>query len=75
MPFTGHVTPVLAVAAALVTRGHDVRLYTGRAFSASAERIGARFVPWRQAPDFDEHDLPATFPRASSASAASRSCW
>jgi UDP:flavonoid glycosyltransferase YjiC (YdhE family) len=63
MPFTGHVTPVLAVAAALVTRGHDVRLYTGRAFSASAERIGARFVPWRQAPDFDEHDLPATFPR------------
>ncbi len=32
--------------------------------SASAiESVGARFVPWRAAPDFDENDLPATFPR------------
>ena len=26
MPFTGHVTPLRAVAAALVSRGHDVRV-------------------------------------------------
>lgn len=62
-PFTGHVDPVLAVAAELVARGHDVRVYTGRAFAAAVAACGARFVPWQEAPDFDENDLSATFPR------------
>ncbi|RLK52336.1 glycosyltransferase [Microbacterium telephonicum] len=62
-PFTGHVNPVLAVAAELVARDHDVRVYTGQAFAAAVTASGARLVPWREAPDFDEHDLPATFPR------------
>lgn len=35
MPFSGHVAPVLAVAAALVARGHDVRFYTGSAVAGS----------------------------------------
>lgn len=63
MPFTGHVVPVSAVAAALVSRGHDVRIYTGAAFRERVEATGARLVPWRAAPDFDENDLSATFPR------------
>lgn len=63
MPFSGHVAPVAAVAGALVSRGHDARLYTGSAFRRQVEAVGARFVPWRAAPDFDEQDLPATFPR------------
>lgn len=63
MPFTGHVTPLRAVAAALVARGHDVRVYTGAAFRERVESTGARLVPWRAAPDFDENDLSATFPR------------
>lgn len=63
MPFTGHVAPMAAVAAALVDRGHDVRLYTGSAFRQRVEASGASFVPWREAPDFDEQDLPNTFPR------------
>ena len=63
MPFTGHVTPVSAVAAELVARGHDVRFYSGSAFRAKAEAAGAAFVPWRAAPDFDENDVSATFPR------------
>ncbi|MFT3798597.1 glycosyltransferase [Microbacterium sp.] len=63
MPFTGHVVPVLAVAGALVARGHDVRVYTGSAFRARVEATGARFVPWQAAPDFDEQNLPASFPR------------
>ncbi|MGB4778464.1 MAG: hypothetical protein WBP48_08895, partial [Microbacterium sp.] len=63
MPFTGHVVPVLAVAVALVARGHDVRVYTGGAFRGRVAATGARFVPWRAAPDFDEQNLPATFPR------------
>jgi len=63
MPFSGHVAPLAAVAAALVERGHDVRFYTGAAFQAQVEATGARFVPWRAAPDFDEQNLAATFPR------------
>jgi MGT family glycosyltransferase len=63
MPFTGHVAPMCAVAQALVTRGHDVRFYTGSAFRRRVEATGASFVSWRAAPDFDENDLPATFPR------------
>jgi MGT family glycosyltransferase len=63
MPFTGHVAPLVAIAAVLVELGHDVRVYTGGAFRSRVEGVGARFVPWQRAPDFDEHDLPATFPR------------
>ena len=63
MPFTGHVAPMRAVAEALVARGHDVRFYTGAAFRERVESAGARFVPWRMAPDFDENDLQETFPR------------
>jgi MGT family glycosyltransferase len=63
MPFTGHVTPLRAIAHALVARGHDVRFYTGSAFRAVVEASGAVLVPWRSAPDFDENDLRASFPR------------
>ncbi|MDW4574339.1 glycosyltransferase [Microbacterium sp. M3] len=63
MPFTGHVTPLLAVAGALVERGHAVRFHTGAAFRARVEASGAVHVPWREAPDFDENDQGATFPR------------
>ncbi len=62
MPFSGHVAPMVAVAGALVERGHDVRFYTGSAFREQVERVGARFVPWAAAPDFDEQNLPATLP-------------
>lgn len=63
MPFTGHVLPMLALVDALVARGEDVRVYTGGAFRERVERAGARFTPWHLAPDFDENDLAATFPR------------
>lgn len=63
MPFTGHVTPMATVARQLVDRGHDVRFYTGARFRDRVEASGATLVPWNAAPDFDENDLPATFPR------------
>ncbi|GAA1967892.1 glycosyltransferase [Microbacterium deminutum] len=63
MPFTGHINPIRAMATALVARGHDVRVYSGDAFRAAVESTGARLVPWHHAPDFDETDLAATFPR------------
>ena len=63
MPYTGHVAPLTAVARQLVERGHDVRFYTGSRFRARVEASGARLVPWHEAPDFDEYDIQATFPR------------
>lgn len=63
MPFAGHARPVRAVAAELVRRGHDVRVSTAASYAAAFEGVGARVVPWAAAPDFDERDLAATFPR------------
>jgi UDP:flavonoid glycosyltransferase YjiC (YdhE family) len=62
MPFHGHVSPMVAVAEAFLDAGHAVRVYTGAAHAARFARLGAEVVPWRSAPDFDEHDLSATFP-------------
>lgn len=62
-PFAGHARPIRAVAAELVARGHDVRVYTARSYASQFEEVGARVVPWTRPPDFDEADLAATFPR------------
>ncbi|MBM7504905.1 glycosyltransferase [Agromyces aurantiacus] len=62
MPFAGHVAPLAAVASAFIDAGHGVRVYTGRAYAERFAATGAEVVRWSRAPDFDEHDLPATFP-------------
>lgn len=64
VPVTGHVAPVSAVVAELVTRGHDVRVYTGARHQPWFAALGARVVPWIQARDFDEDDLTGAFPDA-----------
>lgn len=64
MPFAGHVAPVRRAVEALVAAGHTVRVSTGAAYAAAVASSGAEVVPWRHAHDFDEHDLPATFPQA-----------
>jgi MGT family glycosyltransferase len=63
LPFAGHVTPMRSLVAELTRRGHDVRVYTGAAYRERFEDAGARVVPWRNAPDFDEHGLEQTFPQ------------
>ncbi|MBN9630248.1 MAG: glycosyltransferase [Actinobacteria bacterium] len=63
MPFSGHVAPMRAIARAFVAAGHRVRVYTGSAHADAFRADGAEPVLWVQAPDFDENDLPATFPR------------
>lgn len=63
MPFAGHVAPFLPVIDELVARGHQVELYSGAAFSETVQSHGAVFAPWTAAPNFDENDLAATFPR------------
>ena len=62
MPFHGHVAPMAAVARAFVEAGHAVRVYTGSAHAERFTAVGAQAFTWTSAPDFDEHDLAATFP-------------
>lgn len=62
MPFVGHVTPMRAIAAELVLRGHEVIVSTGTRFVESFSSVGATVVPWRHTPDFDDRDLGASFP-------------
>ncbi|MBE1530506.1 glycosyltransferase [Actinomadura algeriensis] len=56
MPESGHVNPMLPIAAALAARGHRVRWHTGAEYRETVEATGARFTPMRHAPRFQ--DLP-----------------
>lgn len=61
-PFAGHVVPLTGLARALVARGHEVLFHTGATQEERVTRAGATFVPWRQAPDFDDSRLEEAFP-------------
>lgn len=61
-PATGHVTPALALAAALVDRGHEVRWYTGRAFAGDVEATGALHCPIVAGHDFGGRTADEIFP-------------
>lgn len=61
-PVHGHVTPLLAVARALVDAGHDVRFLTGRRYREAVERTGAQWVPLPAEADYDDGDVDASFP-------------
>jgi UDP:flavonoid glycosyltransferase YjiC (YdhE family) len=63
MPFAGHVQPMAAVAAEMARRGHEVAAYTGKKYGQRFADVGATWLPWENAPDFEESDLAATFPQ------------
>lgn len=54
VPIHGHVSPLLAVAAGLVERGHHVRFLTGVRFSTMVEQTGSVFVALPDTADFDD---------------------
>jgi UDP:flavonoid glycosyltransferase YjiC (YdhE family) len=60
LPFAGHVGALSAVSAELVRRGHEVVAYTGAKYRKRF--VGATWLPWIKATDFDDADLAATFP-------------
>ncbi|MBV2357591.1 hypothetical protein KUM39_25045 [Streptomyces sp. J2-1] len=62
-PFHGHVSPMLALAADLTRRGHEVLFYTGARFQEKVEATGARFVAYAPELDYDDRDLGASFPQ------------
>ncbi|HZJ05354.1 MAG TPA: glycosyltransferase [Nocardioidaceae bacterium] len=57
VPIHGHVSPLLAVAAGLVARGHTVRFLTGARFSEVVERTGSAFVALPEEGDYDDRLL------------------
>lgn len=59
LPFAGHVAALSGVAGELVRRGHDVVAYTGAKHRRSFTDAGATWLPWAEATDFDDADLPA----------------
>ena len=54
VPIHGHVSPLLAVAAGLVERGHQVRFLTGARFARSVAESGSEFVPLPEGADYDD---------------------
>jgi UDP:flavonoid glycosyltransferase YjiC (YdhE family) len=64
VPLAGHVGPTSGLVAELVSRGHQVRVYTGSRYRQRFAELGATVVTWSAAQDFDENNLRATFPLA-----------
>lgn len=57
----GCVPPLISVARALVSRGHDVRVIADPVIAAAAEQAGARHVPWTRAPHRKERSPESWF--------------
>ena len=63
----GTIPPLLALAAALVGRGHDVTVLSQPSAGARVEAAGGRFVPFAAIPDYDratpiEEQIEVAFP-------------
>lgn len=61
VPIHGHVTPLLAVAAGLVERGHRVRFLTGARFEPLVRATGSTFLPLPAEADYDDRLLGEAF--------------
>jgi UDP:flavonoid glycosyltransferase YjiC (YdhE family) len=61
-PMPGHADPVIAAAAGLVARGHEVVVHTGSLFRAAVERSNAGFVPLAPEIDIDYRDIDSRLP-------------
>ncbi|WP_448808521.1 nucleotide disphospho-sugar-binding domain-containing protein [Agromyces bauzanensis] len=59
-PVRGHVTPLLAVAEALVAAGDGVRFLTGTRYRDQVAATGAEFLPLPAEADYDDRDMDAS---------------
>jgi UDP:flavonoid glycosyltransferase YjiC (YdhE family) len=67
MPFAGHVTPMAAVAGELARRGHEIVSYVGAKYREAFVVVGADWLPWTAARDYDDARIEASFPQLRSA--------
>ena len=75
VPVSGHVGPMSGLVAELMSRGHQVRVYTGSRFRQRFTDLGATVVTWSAARDFDEDNLGASFPSRGVPGCSMRSPW
>lgn len=61
-PVRGHVSPLLAVASALVAAGDRVRFMTGARYRDEVVAAGAEYLPLPAEADYDDRDMDAAFP-------------
>ncbi len=61
-PLAGHINPLTSLAQSLLAAGHEVLWYTGHSFEAKISTLGATFLPYQQAVEFDMEDIEARFP-------------
>jgi MGT family glycosyltransferase len=61
-PAPGHVNPMLGIARILLTEGHEIVAFTGRAFKDRIEGVGAGFRPIAASADQDLVDPFSKFP-------------
>jgi MGT family glycosyltransferase len=61
-PIYGHLVPMLALARALVARGHDVTVLTGTKYRDHVQETGAAFLALPPEADYDDADLDAWLP-------------
>lgn len=59
----GNVPPTLAAVRAVAGRGHDVRLIADDTMRAEAIEAGARFLPWKRAPNRPDRSFKSCFIR------------
>lgn len=59
----GNVPPTIAALRALVDRGHDVRLIADNTMRTEAIDAGARFLPWKRAPNRPDRSFESCFVR------------
>ncbi|MBN8943303.1 MAG: glycosyltransferase family 1 protein [Rhizobiales bacterium] len=59
----GNVPPTLTAVRALAGRGHDVRLIADDTMRAEAIEAGARFLPWKRAPNRPDRSPESCFVR------------
>lgn len=59
----GNVPPTLGAVRALAGRGHDVRLIADDTMRAEAIEAGARFLPWKRAPNRPDRSPESCFVR------------
>lgn len=74
-PVHGHVTPLLAVARALVAQGHLVRFLTGTRYRTAVEATGARWVALPDDCDYDDSDMDRAFPERKGRRGADGARW
>jgi MGT family glycosyltransferase len=75
LPVTGHVGPILSLAAKLIERDHEVLWYCGKRFEQQITGCGAIFRSYRRAKDIPGDKLNEYYPERANLKGLAQSKW